>query len=171
MRLVTYGKSIGKLLIAKYNSVTPSGNHRPLSILFCFLKVFSLYLFVSQSKRMMNAKQDQYREYVVNKLLDETTIAIVNNWLLEKYPNNRYITIKTPFYDTFTVITPKDGEIKPQQHVWNKMNYNGATPQGFPILMGQYAITESHEVSKVWLQYKSIVGSMIHDEVKKQKTL
>ena len=37
--------------------------------------------------------------------------------------------------------------------------------------MGQYAITESHEVSKVWLQYKSIVGSMIHDEVKKQKTL
>tara|TARA_R110000824_G_scaffold39939_4_gene120204 strand:- start:325 stop:684 length:360 start_codon:yes stop_codon:yes gene_type:complete len=119
----------------------------------------------------MNAKQDQYREYVVNKLLDETTIAIVNNWLLEKYPNNRYITIKTPFYDTFTVITPKDGEIEPQQHVWSKMNYNGATPQGFPILMGQYAITESHEVSKVWLQYKSIVGSMIHDEVKKQKTL
>ncbi len=125
----------------------------------------------SQSKRMMNAKQDQYREYVVNKLLDETTIAIVNNWIMEKYPNNRYITIKTPFYDTFTVITPKDGEIEPQQHVWNKMNYNGATPQGFPILMGQYAITESHEVSKVWLQYKSIVGSMIHDEVKKQKTL
>ena len=37
--------------------------------------------------------------------------------------------------------------------------------------MAQYAITESHEVSKVWLQYKSIVGSMIHDEIEDQKTL
>jgi hypothetical protein len=35
--------------------------------------------------------------------------------------------------------------------------------------MAQYAITESHEVKKVWLRYKSIVRSMIHDEVKKQK--
>ena len=167
----------------------------------CFLKFFSLYLWYdrnyiitgislhiiflcgipirkegremgSQSKRMMNAKQDQYREYVIEKLLAETTIGIVNDYLVEKYPNNRYITIKTPFYDRFTVITPKDGELpRPQQHVWSKIQYNGATPQGFPILMAQYAITESHEVSKVWLRYKSIVGSMIHDEVEKQKTL
>jgi len=118
---------------------------------------------------MMNDKQDQYREYVIEKLLAETTIGIVNDYLSGDYPNNRYITIKTPFYDSFTVITPKDGEQRPQQHVWSKIQYNGATPQGFPILMAQYAITESHEVKKVWLRYKSIVGSMIHDEVKKQK--
>ena len=65
----------------------------------------------SQSKRMMNAKQDQYREYVIEKLLAETTIGIVNDYLSGDYPNNRYITIKTPFYDSFTVITPKDGVI------------------------------------------------------------
>ena len=70
----------------------------------CFLKFFSLYLWYdrnyiitgislhiiflcgipirkegremgSQSKRMMNAKQDQYREYVIEKLLAETTIG------------------------------------------------------------------------------------------------
>ena len=120
----------------------------------------------------MHPKQDQYREYVIEKLLAETTIGIVNDYLSGDYPNNRFITIKTPFYQVFTVITPKDGEIhRPQQHVWSKIQYNGATPQGFPILMAQYAITESHEVSKVWLRYKSIVGSMIHDEVEKQKTL
>jgi hypothetical protein len=166
----------------------------------CFLKFFSLYLWYdrnyiitgislhiiflcgipirkegremgSQSKRMMNAKQDQYREYVIEKLLAETTIGIVNDSSIVCDPNNRFITIKTPFISMFTVITPKDGEHRPQQHVWSKIQYNGATPQGFPILMAQYAITESHEVSKVWLQYKSIVGSMIHDEVEKQKTL
>ena len=119
----------------------------------------------------MSAKQDQYREYVIEKLLAETTIGIVNDYLSGDYPNNRYITIKTPFYPlSFTVITPKDGELH-RPHVWSKIQYNGATPQGFPILMAQYAITESHEVSKVWLRYKSIVGSMIHDEVEKQKTL
>jgi len=129
----------------------------------------------SQSKRMMNAKQDQYREYVIEKLLAETTIGIINKVLVDgdefDLTNKRFITIKTPFNSMFTVITPKDGEQRPQQHVWGKIQYNGATPQGFPILMAQYAITESHEVKKVWLRYKSIVGSMIHDEVEKQKTL
>ena len=38
---------------------------------------------MTRKKRMMNAKQDQYREYVIEKLLAETTIGIINKVLVD----------------------------------------------------------------------------------------
>ncbi len=121
-----------------------------------------------ESKRMMHPKQEQYREYVIEKLLSKTTIEISYQATnMEEGPMvvRKVIKIHTPFRK-FILFLPINEEYDSQRCFWNKVSYHGVAAQGFPQLMNEYGITKRYEVSKVWLQYKGILDQMIGVEVK-----
>lgn len=107
-----------------------------------------------QSKRMMSDKQDQYREYVVNKLLANTHIEYrKNNELL--YTN---ITIRFPYlkYPMDIVHKPVFGTKDELPNTKPFRNY----PMEFIFEMEQYSIY-GDEVQLMWDTYSGILSKMV----------
>ena len=118
-----------------------------------------------ESKRMMNDKQDQYREYVVNKLLCKTHIQWINIYttltgsrddvIMEEDDNSfRQLVINGPFNQQLFLL-----------HSPNHNNYTDLTPfEIIPLefydLMEEYAIT-GDEVKVIWDLYSKMVYKMI----------
>ena len=101
-----------------------------------------------ESKRMMNDKQDQYREYVVSKLLVQTHIQWINTSGRDDVTmegddaSYRQVVITTPFKLQYYLL------------------HLSKVPAEFIYLMGEYAIT-GNEVQVVWEQYGDMVNKMI----------
>ncbi len=111
-----------------------------------------------KSKRMMNDKQDQYREYVVNKLLCKTHIQWINTGGFTKSiirdNSFRQLVINGPFNQQLFLL-----------HSPNHNNYTDLTPfQIIPLefydLMEEYAVT-GDEVKVIWDIYSKMVCKMI----------
>ena len=113
----------------------------------------------------MNDKQDQYREYVVNKLLCKTHIQWINIYttltgsrddvIMEEDDNSfRQLVINGPFNQQLFLL-----------HSPNHNNYTDLTPfQIIPLefydLMEEYAVT-GDEVKVIWDLYSKMVYKMI----------
>ena len=125
-----------------------------------------------ESKRMVNAKQDQYREYVVSKLLVKTHIQWINTGgrddiIMDKDDASyRQLVINTPFNQQLFLMHSEKFKLQ----IWKPFEI---IPVEFVDLMGEYAI-EGDEVKVVWKLYGDMVNRMIDGEycrVMDQKTL
>ena len=117
-----------------------------------------------ESKRMMNDKQDQYREYVVNKLLCKTHIQWINIYttltgsrddvIMEEDDNSfRQLVINGPFnQQLFLLHSPK--------HKVPILTPFEIIPLEFYDLMEEYAVT-GDEVKVIWDLYSKMVYKMI----------
>ena len=107
-----------------------------------------------QSKRMMSDKQDQYREYVVNKLLANTHIEYSKNDEL-LFTN---ITIRFPYlkYPMDLVHKPLFGIKDELPNTKPFRNY----PMEFRDEMEQYSIYDD-EVQLMWDTYSGILSKMV----------
>jgi len=110
---------------------------------------------------MMNAKQDQYREYVVNKLLCKTHIQWVDtasflddkDSRIFKRRGFRQLVINGPFnQQLFLLHSPK--------HKVPILTPFEIIPLEFYDLMGDYAVT-GDEVKVIWELYSKMVYKMI----------
>ncbi len=107
-----------------------------------------------ESKRMMNDKQDQYREYVVNKLLANTHIEYGKE---DDLLDVRNITVHLPYlkYPTELVHQPSiPKDAFPRSKPFR--NY----PMEFRDEMKQYSIYDD-EVQLMWDTYSDILGKMV----------
>ena len=106
---------------------------------------------------MMNDKQDQYREYVVNKLLCKTHIQWVDTGTkLEDDTSFRQLVINGPFnQQLFLLHSPK--------HKVPILTPFEIIPLEFYDLMEEYAIT-GDEVKVIWDLYSKLVYKMIDGE-------
>ena len=91
----------------------------------------------------MNAKQDQYREYVVSKLLCKTHIQFIDTGTkLESTTSFRQLVINGPFnQQLFLLHSPK--------HKGPILTPFEIIPLEFYDLMEEYAIT-GDEVKEIW---------------------
>ena len=107
----------------------------------------------------MNDKQDQYREYVVNKLLCETHIQYINMDM--EGHHYKQVVINTPFQQQlFLIHSPKV-----EQAILQPFDI---VPVQFYDIMEEYSIT-GDEVKEIWRTYGYMVGKMI--DVEKCKVL
>ena len=112
-----------------------------------------------ESKRMMSAKQDHYREHIVSKLLVKTHIQWINTGGRDDVIMNkddasyRQLVITTPFKLQYYLLHSPKFKL-PTWKTFDKV------PAEFVYLMGEYAIT-GDEVQVVWEQYGSMVNKMI----------
>ena len=110
----------------------------------------------------MNDKQDQYREYVVNKLLCKTHIqwinigAYVDSGTMVDDDSFRQLVINGPFnQQLFLLHSPK--------HKVPILTPFEIIPLEFYDLMEEYAVT-GDEVKVIWDQYSKMVCKMIDGE-------
>lgn len=107
-----------------------------------------------ESKRMMSDKQDQYREYVVNKLLDNTHIEYGKE---DELLDVRNITVRLPYlkYPTELVHQPSiPKDAFPRSKPFRKY------PMEFRGEMKQYSIYDD-EVQLMWDTYSGMLGKMV----------
>ena len=104
----------------------------------------------SQSKRMMNAKQDQYREQVLDKLINDTNVTYNENI--------NWYNIELPFYGKRKIHTNGSYVVKPS-HKEQFVNH----------VMDNYGILFC-EVDELWKQYTKYVTDL-HTSLGKQKIL
>jgi hypothetical protein len=104
----------------------------------------------SQSKRMKNTRQEQYREQVLDKLINETNV--IHNKNIDWY------NIELPFYGKRKIHTNGSYVVKPS-HKEQFVNH----------VMDNYGILFC-EVDELWKQYTKYVTDL-HTSLGKQKTL
>jgi len=109
----------------------------------------------------MNDKQDQYREYVVNKLLCKTRIQWINTGgrddviMEEDDASFRQLVINGPFNQQLFLLHSPDHAVKEPL-----LTPFEVIPLEFYDLMGEYAIT-GDEVKVIWELYSKLVYKMI----------
>jgi len=115
----------------------------------------------------MKNKQDQYREYVIDKLLCGTHIQMKidthrdnNRFVEETYNRKKVITITTSFNSGFTVVDEDPTMF---------LSSNGPV-KGFIKLMENYGVL-GEEVIDIWGKYCKMVGRMIDVREEEQKVL
>ncbi len=119
-----------------------------------FFNIIIIIFGHMKSKRMMNDKQDQYREYVVSKLLCKTHIQWVDTGTkLEDDTSFRQLVINGPFnQQLFLLHSP--------EHKVPLLTPFEIIPLEFYDLMEEYAIT-GDEVKVIWELYSKMVYKMI----------